>query len=295
MDLRVIRYLIEIVDSGGFAKASEKVHITQPALSKAIQQLEHELDVTLLKRGKRGTRVKLTPAGELGYRHGQTLLANKQALLNELAAQRGLTSGQLKLGLAPLGSAELFAPVIAQYRDTYPKIEMELLVRGSVEQKEALLRGEIELATGIIAFDKEFEGILVRDEPMVVILPKHHVLASEKSLRLEQIAEEPQIMFEAGFSLHSMVLDSCEQAGFTPKNITRISQAEFGIALVAAGAGNMLLPKMIAERHRVAGVASVPLVGSDLRWQMSLFWRKEQALSFAAKAMIEMIKQTSPV
>lgn len=71
MDLKVLRYFIEIIDAGGFGKASEKVHLTQPALSKAVRQLEEELDLVLLERGKRGTQVKLTQAGEVVYRHGK--------------------------------------------------------------------------------------------------------------------------------------------------------------------------------------------------------------------------------
>jgi len=138
MDLKVLRYFIEIIDAGGFGKASEKVHLTQPALSKALRQLEEELDLVLLERGKRGTQVKLTQAGEVVYRHGKELLAGRQRMLAELSAQRSLTAGELKLGLAPLGSAEIFAPIIAKYRQQYPQIEMHLLVRGGVEQTLAI-------------------------------------------------------------------------------------------------------------------------------------------------------------
>lgn len=69
--------------------------------------MEEELDLILLERGKRGTQVKLTPAGEVVYRHGKELLAGRQRMLAELTAQRSLTAGELNLGLAPLGSAEI--------------------------------------------------------------------------------------------------------------------------------------------------------------------------------------------
>ncbi|WP_299796030.1 LysR family transcriptional regulator [uncultured Shewanella sp.] len=291
MDLRVISYFIDIVDSGGFARASEKIHITQPALSKAIIGLEHELDLVLIERGKRGTQLKLTSAGEVVYRHGIELLDARHRMLNELASQRDLTSGELRLGLAPLGSSELFAPVIAKFKDSYPKIEMSLFVRGGVEQTLALQKGEIELATGIVSFDKEFDGIRIHEDPMVVVLPKNHTLADEASLQLCQISDIAQIMFEHDFALYGQVFDACEKAGFTPKNITRVSHPDFGIALVAAGAGTMVLPKLIAERHSVSGVVHVPLKSSELYWELSLYWQKGKQLSFAAQAMLNMVKE----
>lgn len=70
-----------------------------------------------------------------------------------------------------------------------------------------------------------------------------------------------------------------------------MSHPDFGLALVAAGTGVMILPKLIAERHKVSGVINLPLDNDDLEWQLSLFWRREHTLSFAAKAMVELVKQ----
>ncbi len=291
MDLKVIRYFIEIVDAGGFGKACEKVHLTQPALSKAVRQLEEELDLTLLERGKRGTQVKLTPAGEVVYRHGKDLLDGRKRMLAELAAQRNLSAGELNLGLAPLGSAEIFAPIIAKYRQQYPQIEMHLLVRGGVEQTSAIQKGEIELATGIIDFNDGYDGIRVFNDPMVVVLPKENPLASREHLFITDLNHQPQVMFETEYTLYQLVLTACQAAGFTPQNITRVSQADFGIALVAAGTGVMVLPRSIARRYSVAGVVNIPLMSDKLRWELSLFWRKEQVLSFAAQAMINLVKK----
>ncbi|MCH1929232.1 LysR substrate-binding domain-containing protein [Shewanella sp. A25] len=291
MDLKVLRYFIEIVDSGGFVKACEKVHLTQPTLSKAVRQLEDELALILLERGKRGTQIRLTQAGEIVYRHAKELLAGRQRMLSDLTALRGLNGGELKLGLAPLGSAEIFAPIIAKYRQLYPQIDMQLLVRGGVEQTHAIQKGDIELATGIINAGDGFEGIRVFNDPMVVVLPKENPLCKRELLTIAELVEESQVMFETEYTLYQLVLDACQGAGFTPKHITRVSQADFGIALVAAGTGIMILPRSIARRYSVNGVVSVPLASDDLRWELTLFWRKEQVLSFAAQAMISLVKK----
>ncbi|MCL1058827.1 LysR family transcriptional regulator [Shewanella gelidimarina] len=290
MDLKTLHYFVEVVNAGGFSKASKTVFLTQPALSKAIRLLEEELQMVLLERGKRGTQVKLTAAGQVVYRHAELLINGRQRMLAELDGLRNLTGGTLRLGLAPLGSAELFAPAIAKFRQQYPKIEMQLLVRGGIEQTAALKKDDIELATGIIDFDDEFDGLRIRNEPMVVVVPKNHPLASQKQLQLNDLRDQAQVMFEREYTLYEFVLSACEKVGFAPTEITRVSHADFGIALVAAGTGVMLLPQIIAERYRVDAVVNVPLASRDLRWELSLFWRKQQTLSFAAKAMIELVK-----
>ncbi|MBO1271240.1 LysR family transcriptional regulator [Shewanella sp. 4t3-1-2LB] len=291
MDLKVIRYFIEIVDHGGFAKAAEAIHLTQPALSKAINQLEEELDLVLLERGKRGSQLKPTASGEVVYRYGMQLLKVRQEMHRELEAQRSLNAGELHLGLAPLGSAEIFAPVIARYRSLYPKIAMQLFVRGGIEQTIALKKREVELATGIISFDEEFEGFCIRRNPMVVVVPKQHALANQPQLTLKQLEETPQILFDEEYALHELVFKGCVNAGFIPKVATKVSHPDFGITLVAAGTGVMIMPEFIAARHAVAGVNRVPLSTDDLIWELSLFWRKGHPLSFAAQAMVTLIHE----
>jgi len=291
MDLKVIRYFIEIVDHGGFAKAAEAIHLTQPALSKAINQLEEELDLVLLERGKRGSQLKPTASGEVVYRYGIQLLKVRQEMHRELEAQRSLNAGELHLGLAPLGSAEIFAPVIARYRSLYPKIAMQLFVRGGIEQTIALKKREVELATGIISFEEEFEGFCIRRNPMVVVVPKQHALANQPQLTLKQLEETPQILFDEEYALHELVFKGCVNAGFIPKVATKVSHPDFGITLVAAGTGVMIMPEFIAARHAVAGVNRVPLSTDDLIWELSLFWRKGHPLSFAAQAMVTLIRE----
>jgi DNA-binding transcriptional LysR family regulator len=291
LDLKALHYFTEVVNAGGFAKACHSVFVTQPALSKAIRLLEEELDMVLLERGKRGSQIRLTEAGEVVYRHALMLMEGRQLMMTELDSLRNLSGGSLKLGLAPLGSAELFAPVIAQFRQQYPRVGLQLLVRGGLEQTVALHKGDIELATGIIDFDDEFDGIRIRNESMVVVLPAGHELASKKTLQLSELDQLAQVMFEPEYALYELVLGACAKAGFKPINITRVSHADFGIALVAAGTGVMILPQIIAERYRVEAVVNIPLASQDLRWELSLFWRKQKHLSFAAQAMLKLVKQ----
>ncbi|MCU4675071.1 LysR family transcriptional regulator [Catenovulum sp. 2E275] len=290
MDLRVLNYFTAIVETGSFGKAAEQVHISQPALSKAIKLLEDELSVILLERGKRGSQIKLTPAGSLVYQHAQTLLDNKHKMLTELKMLKRLEYGHLKIGLSPLGSAELFAPIIAKFRANYPQIEIELLERGGAAQENALRNSEIELAMSLIPDDQDFEWLQVCNDPMMVALPNSHPLTQLQELSLLDLADVALVTYEESFMLHKVILSEYDKTGIKPKEITNVSQTDFGLALVAAGAGVMLLPKLIAERHITQGVTLKPLKSSSLRWQLCVIWRKKAVLSFAAEAILGLIK-----
>lgn len=291
MDLRVLRYLVEIVSCGGFGKAAEQVHLSQPALSKAIRSLEEELGVTLLERGRRGGVPRLTSAGDVVHKHALTLLDGRRRMLAELDALQNLGGGELHIGLSPLGSAELFAPVIARFRSTYPQVSIHLLERGGAELEDALRQGEIELGTSLIPRESRFDWLQIRDDPMMVALPAGHPLAASKTLHLQDLAGTPLVTFETTFVLNRLIHDACVASGFEPQEVTHVSQADFGLALVASGSGAMLLPRLVAERHDLPGVVIRPLQSSALRWQLSIIWRKDASLSAAAQAMLAMIRQ----
>jgi DNA-binding transcriptional LysR family regulator len=289
MDLRELKYFVEIVDSGSYARAAERVHVSQPALSKAIRQLEHELDVVLLERGRRGVGLRLTSAGEVVLRHARALLEGRERMEVELAGLRGLNGGTLHIGLPPLGSAEIFAPVIARYRERYPNIELHLLERGGEALEQSVRSGELELAATILPVHDDLEVAYVRDDPLVVALPRQHPLAVRKQLVLSELASTPFVMFEGGYVLNRLINDACHEAGFRPQEVARIGMPGFGVALVAAGAGLMLLPAVVAARHQVEGVVMVPLHSTSLRWRLVVIWRRGATLSFAAQAMLKML------
>lgn len=286
-----MKYFDEIVSSGSYARAAERVHVTQPALSKAIRLLEEDLGVPLLERGRRGVGLRPTSEGEVVLRHARQLLEGRERMLSELKALRGLKGGELRLGLPSLGSAEIFAPVIARYRERYPLVDLHLLERGGEALERAVQAGQIELAATILPLLNDMEMAFVRDDPLVVALPRTHSLAGRRRLVLAELASTPLVLFEGGFVLNRLIHEACTAAGFQPQVVARIGQPSFGLALVAAGAGAMLLPAVVAAHHAVEGVVMVPLHSAELRWRLVLVWRKGGSLSFAARAFLEMLPE----
>jgi len=289
MELRNLHALVEVVQSGGFSAAAKVLYTSQSNVSKAVKQLEDELGVPLLDR--KGYRSTLTDAGRIVYRRARKMLSESEDLLAELDELRGLRRGELRLGLPLFGSSELFSSVFVLFRTRYPGVEITLMEHGSKRLEEMLRSGEIDLAASLMPVPDDFECQSIVDEPLVVILRDDHPLAGRAGIRMPELAGESFVLFEQGFLLNKLVQDCCARHGFRPIVAARSGQPDFIMSLVQAGLGLTLLPRFMAEKRPLAGVAHVLLDEADSSWHMALLWRKGGYLPHAARAWLELARE----
>ncbi len=292
MEFRTLRAFAEVVRQGGFSQAAKVVFATQSTVSKAVKQLEDELGVPLLDRV--GHHSRLTAAGELVYRRALKILAEREDLLSELQELRGLKRGTLRLGLPPVGSSTLFAPMFAIYRTRFPDVDIRLVELGGEQLEEILLSGEIELAASLLPVSEAFEFQEITREPLVALFPADHELARRSSVDCVSLKDLPHILLAPGFALNRVVLDICERRGYSPMIAARSSQLDFVVELVASGVGIAFLPRMIAEQRSHTAVRSVALAEPDAIWHIAMIWRRGGYLSAAAKAWLELTREIHP-
>src|SRR6476646_7812868 len=144
MNLSHFRAFATIVDAGGFARAAERLHVSQPALSRQIRALELELGISLFDRVGRG--VRLTSQGEDLLRHSRRLLTEVSSLSERARALKGGEAGLLRVGATPQVIENLLADFLAGYERRHPLVEVELKEAGGTELGNLLDRGEIEVA-----------------------------------------------------------------------------------------------------------------------------------------------------
>jgi len=286
LEFRAIRAFVEVVRQGGFTQAAKEVFATQSTVSKAVKQLEDELGVRLLDRI--GHQSKLTPAGEIVYRHGVKMLAQRVEMLAELDELRGLKRGILRLGVPLVGSNTLFAELFAAFRQKYPNIELQLDEYGSKHLEELLLEGELDVAVSLMPVPEEFEWQEVRCEPVDLLVCEEHPLAQHAQVDFRELAEVPLILYGQGFALNPIILEACRKSGFTPKVAAQSSQIDFIIALVAANLGVALIPRLIAEQRPHPRTRHIPIDQPAIFWQPAFIWRRGGYLSHAAKAWLEL-------
>lgn len=290
MEFKHLRTFVEVARLGGFTPAAHSLHISQSAVSKQVAQLEHSLGTPLFDRT--GSQVRLTAAGNVVLQRAEGMLRLHRELLSELDDLSHMTRGELRLGLPLLGSNTLFAGLFAEYRRRYPKIQVQLLEEGSLNIEQAVLSGELELGGSLTPTNPAFAYQPFCDEPLDVLLPADHPLAEGPGVRLEQLADTPFLLYQRSFVLNDRVLKACQQAGFTPREGGRSGQADFLVALVAAGQGVVLLPSVVARGLVRPGVVRLKLAApDDLRWDIAFIWRDGAYLSRAAQAWLELLRE----
>lgn len=285
MQMRTLEAFVEIIRQNGFSAAAKVLNATQSTVSKSLAQLETTYDVRLINRGK--GKLQLTSAGEYVYRHALRILAEEEAMLREIAELKGLKRGVLKIGLPPIGSSELFAPVLARYTAAHPQIDINIVEHGSKKLEELVRLGEIELAASLFPVADGFDYQDVRNEPVVALMPAA-LAGSRTEMTATELALHPFVLFESQFALTPIVLDVFRKQGLEPVISARSSQIDFLFGLVGAGMGVGFLPRMIAQKRQVPNVRVVEITGTSIDWHMALVWRQKNHLSYAAREWLKL-------
>ncbi|MGK5028535.1 LysR substrate-binding domain-containing protein [Janthinobacterium sp. MDT1-19] len=292
MDIRSLRYFVEVVEQNSFTRAAAKLHVTQPTVSKMVQQLEQSLDLALLDRA--GKRFTLTDAGKVVLSRAHELLALHAELKVELRDLQELERGELRVGVSPQTHSTL-APWLADYHQRYPGIELKMYESGTQAIERDLRTGTVELGTmldypGNAATWQDFEALPLVRSPLCLLAAPGSPWQGRASVALAELADSPFIFYGAAFALNDIVQDACQRAGFAPRITGRSGQWDFIASLVRLGVGICLLPKMYCDTLDSAQFAVIPLAGPPVEWNLMLAWRRSGRLSFAARAWLDLVR-----
>lgn len=290
MDVRILGAFVEVVRRGGFSRASETLHLTQSAVSKAVKALEEELGQPLLVR--LGRRVTLTDAGRVVFDRAQGVLSALHTIEEEVAEVSAVRRGHLSVGIPPMVGSAFFPPVLSDFRGAYPGVVLELREVGGRRVEALVLAGEIEAGATILPTDPTvFEVVpLMRDVLRAVVHPRSP-LARRRAVALRELDGVPIVLYREDFALHGHILEACRREGFSPKIASESSQWDFMAAMVAADMGVALLPRAICSRLDPSRVKVLPLVEPELRWDLALVWKAGRHLPPTARAFIQVVRR----
>ena len=292
MDIRSLRYFVEVVEQHSFTRAAARLHVTQPTVSKMVAQLEESLGLMLLER--QGKRFTLTDAGRVVLARAHELLALHEQLRTELRDLQQLERGELRMGVSPQTHMAL-APWLAEFHQRYPAIELKMYEVGTQAIERDLRKGTVELGTmldypGNAASWQDFEALPLVRSPLCLLAPASSPWHGRSSVQLFELADSPFIFYGDTFALNDIVLDACQRAGFTPRITGRSGQWDFIASLVRLGVGICLLPKMYCDTLDASQFAIAPLMDPPVEWNLMLAWRRTASLSFAARAWLELVR-----
>lgn len=237
-DFRHLKAFLSVAENLHFSRAAEHEGLSQPALSRTILELEHTLGVSLFRRTTR--QVELTQAGTEFLREIQ--LALRQIDHAETAARDTAAgiSGHLRIAYMDFAINGRLPELLGAFRAHRPKIRLELSFVATSRQQKALMENEIDIGFLIGAADSaRMENFPFHTEDYVALLPEAHRLANVRTLRLEDLAQEPFVLGnEAVWTAHRQrVFALCHEAGFFPTIVQEAPSSEGIFGLVAAGLG----------------------------------------------------------
>jgi DNA-binding transcriptional LysR family regulator len=246
LDVRRLRVLREVAQTGSFSAAAENLAFTQPAISRQIATLEQEAGTRLVERNARG--IRLTPAGELLVGHADVILDRLHMARTQLEALTDLTGGRLRIGAFPTANAALVPMAIAAFATAHPAVELRLEEDISRALLGRLVAGDIELAVvsdhetaNDPPADVRIEPLM--EDPLYVAFSRDHPLAHAPGLTMADLAGETWI--EGRDPTCAMPLQAAAYAaGFEPRIAFESAQWLGKQGLVAAGVGITLIPSL---------------------------------------------------
>jgi LysR family cyn operon transcriptional activator len=287
MLLRHLRYLLAVADHGGFTRAAEALHVSQPTLSQQIRQLEETLGVSLFDRTSR--TVKPTDAGEAYIECARRVLVELEAGKRALHDVKDLSRGTLRLAMTPTFMAYLVGPLVRDYVARFPNIHLEIFELSMDDIESGLADDSLDIA---IAFDQvrnaDIESIPAFTETLGLMVGRAHPLyESEGVLTDEAVAQLPFALLTADFVTRTRIDEYFAQGQITPKVAIEVNSVNTLLEVIRHTAMATILPQPIATSDRA--LRKIPLAGEAPRRAAALLRRKNNYHSAASLAFVQLV------
>jgi LysR family cyn operon transcriptional activator len=284
--LRHLRYLLAVADNGGFTRAAEMLHVSQPTLSQQIRQLEGILGVSLFDRTSR--MVKPTEAGLAYIECARRVLAELSAGKRALQDVKDLSRGTLRLAMTPTFMAYLAGPLVHDYAAEFPNIHLEIYELSMSDIEIGLMNDSLDIA---IAFDQirsaEIESIPAFVETLGIVVGRAHSLYnSQYELTVEEITELKFALLTPNFETRTFIDEYFAKVQITPKVIIEVDSVNTLLEVIRHTCVATILPEAIATQVRT--LSKVPLLDKPLQREAVLMRRKSDYHSAASVAFMNL-------
>ncbi len=290
MELYQIGYFIEIARQRSFTRAADRLHMAQPALSQQMKNLEAELGTLLFIRGRK--EIHLTAAGKAFLPRAEGLLTQAEAAKAVVSDVAQLRGGKLVIAAIPSVSACLLPEVIHRFSKQHDKVQLQLIEDSSERVADCVESGLADIGfLQLPATKVAFKSQTIITEPFVLLVSKAHGLAKQSAVSLRQLAAESFIFYKG--RARDTALESCRKAGFEPHIVCESGELGTVRALVAAGLGLAVVPRLAAE-NLPNSIRTVTIREPKMQRQIAAVWQKGSVLSPAAATLLNLATTLYP-
>ena len=277
--LEKLRLFLAVLEEGSLRRAAERLHISQSAITRQMQMLEHELGGRVLERTSSGVRP--TSGGHALAQKATALLADYDSTMAEVRRVVRGESERLRIGYVASAVQEYLGPALAALRRAHPKVKVKMLDLTPGEMIVALRRGEIDLALtsqGADLLSRDFYSHKLASVPSLVVLPLNHPLASQKEISISQLKNEYFVgapeMDVPGYNRR--IIQFCRKFGkFRPRFVSIEGPGSLAEGLAIAGNEDAIsLHPVFISHLRIPNVVMVPIAEKEATWDLFVVWQR---------------------
>lgn len=291
MELRQIKYFIEVAKREHVTDAANALHVAQSAVSRQIFNLEEELGVDLFIR--EGRSIKLTMVGKAfleRIEQAMNVIDDAQQIVEEYTDPE---RGTVHIGFPSSLATYMLPTAISAFRNKYPHVKFALNQGSHHYLKQAVVKGDVNIAlvAPVPVKQQKTKGTILFTEDLVALMPKKHPLAREKSLTLNQLRHDSFILFPEGFILREIVDKACQQFGFKPNMSFEGEDIDAIKGLVSAGLGISLVPEITLVDNIPRSSVVVPVVEPSVTRTVGMLIPTERTLLPTEQLFYEFLKE----
>lgn len=277
MDMNILKYMafIKTVEYGSFTKAAEILNYSQSGISRMINDLEKEWQMSLLERNRTG--VKLTSDGAKLFPYAKSLCGEYQKLQMQVEELQGGQSGLIRIGTFSSVATHWLPNIIKAFQKDYPGIDYELLLGDYTEIEEWISAGRVDCGFLRLPTKPDFETIFLERDNLLAILPENHPLIHYEKIPVSALCGEPFMLLEKGSKAE--VSEIFERNNLTPR-VHFTTWDDYAImSMVESGLGISILPQLILKRIPYKVVAKELDVPAYREIALALRERKNASLA----------------
>ncbi|QHD05341.1 hypothetical protein PspR76_06185 [Pseudomonas sp. R76] len=290
MNIRALEFFVEVVRRNSFIRASEVLHVTQPAISKSIRALEGELGTELLKRTSRG--VEATAAGRELYAHSINILNEMKTIKFKFNTLAHHFQGILRLGLPSTTSSSFFVDIINDFKVAHPLVEIKIFESGSCLLERAVADMDIDIAAVMLPVDEDVFDILpFFEDRLNLVVSADHQLSGHEWVSIAELENYNFISFSEDYKIYEYIKGLCAEEGFTPNVTLKSNHVDLIFSVVSSGECVALMPESACHELGQNAVKFIKLHGAIPFYSLALIRRKDKALSKEGAAFMGFAKK----
>ncbi|MEO0448919.1 MAG: LysR substrate-binding domain-containing protein [Pseudomonadota bacterium] len=286
--LRQLQYIVAVSETGRFHEAAKRLHVSQPSLSAQIADVEQQLDVQLIERGRNGAL--MTPYGEEFVRRARLILRDVEDLKSSMKTRHGALSGRIRLGVLPSVGPYLLPPVVKDLHRTYPELRLIVEEHWTDGLNAHLLDGTLDCVISTPEDHKDMANTLLFEEHLWICAAPDDQLAGTGPVKIADLKGREILSVGQSQRLNIAVRDLAKQAEADISTVFTGTSLDAIRHMAATGAGIAVLPAIYAlsEASRDADLVLRPLDHDAAQRRVALIWRptSPMAESFAQMADI---------